>query len=549
MNIAIAQMRSNPGDIKGNYERIVENIEIAKDKGAKIVVFPELTLPGYNSMDLFLEKGFIEENKKYIQKVADASQNILSVVGFVDTNGQIGPDNTPIRYNSAALVTNGNIIGVQDKTLLPTYDVFSEARYFAQSRGSKVFEYGGRKLGVQICEDLWDGNYPVKVTDELVSNGAEFIINLSASPFHTGKLNERQSLIEKMSKKHGVPFVYANLVGSYDGYDGQLVFDGRSMAFDLEGRLIAMGKDLEEDLILVDIGDSTRSSSLGFNHNKYDEIYNGLIMGIRDYFSLNGFEIAYLGISGGIDSALAAALAVDAIGEENVEGILMPSDNSSKDSVEDGIQLCENLGIKYSIKPIGDVFNSMVGIDESFARKPPFSIVEENIQARIRGMVLMAMSNKTPKSIVLSTGNKAETALGYTTAYGDMCGGLAVINDVDKLDVYELSKYINKSKKREVIPQKILDKKPSADLRPDQTDEEGLGAPYEVIVPIVNGIIEQRKTIEELSKEYPKEVVENCARLIEINEWKRRQAPPGIRVTNKAFGIGRRMPMTHGWQK
>ena len=545
MKIAIGQIKSNPGDFEANTKKIIQYIESAKSQGAEIVTFPELAVPGYMSMDLVLEKGFSQKNKESIEEIAKHTQGITAIVGFIDEDQTlIGADDTPTRYNSAAIIRDQKIIGIQDKTLLPEYDIFSEKRYFAPSRGIRVFEIGNNtKIGVQICEDLWDTNYPTKVSRELVNKGAQFIFNLSASPFQLGKISQRQKLIEKISSQKGVSFIYTNLVGSYDGYDGQLVFDGRSLVYNLEGKLIAIGNDFDEDLLFVD---TNSNKEIQYNPDSNEELFKALTYGIKEYFEQTGFKKAFIGLSGGVDSGLVAPLAVEALGKENVKGVLMPSEFSSQGSIDDAIALSENLGIEYSIVPIKDTYNSMVSsLSKDFNGKE-FDVTEENIQARIRGMILMAQANKF-NGLVLSTGNKTETSLGYSTLYGDMAGGLSVIADLDKLRVYELAKYINKVKGKEIIPQNTLDKAPSAELRTEQTDEAGLGAPYSVLVPIVNGFVENRKTKEELYETYPKKVVDDCYRRIKINEHKRRQAAPGIRVTSKSFGIGRRIPISHSW--
>ncbi len=544
MKVEIAQIATDPGRFEANARKIISAIEKGREDRADLVVFPELAIPGYMSLDLLLSQKYLEENKRYLDKIIDETAGISVVIGFVDFEEKLGPDSTPVRYNSAAIISDGKLVGVEDKTLLPDYDVFYENRYFKTARNRKVYEISGVKVGIEICEDLWDEKYSTKVSQDLMSKGAQLLVNISASPFYVGKRKVREKLIKKVVEKYNVPFVYTNLVGGQDGYDGELVYDGQSMLFNREGKMVGLGKPFCEDIFLVDL-----NRDQGIDLPPQDltgELYNALVLGIRDYFRRTGFKKTFIGLSGGIDSAVVAALAVQALGKENVIGVGMPSRYSSRGSVEDASSLAKNLGIDFKLLPIEDIFASFEkNLEDSFKNLKK-DTAEENIQARIRGTLLMAFANKFG-ALVISTGNKTETALGYTTLYGDMCGGLAAIADVSKLKVYQLAEYINGISGKKIIPAEIMKKAPSAELREDQTDEESLGL-YKLVSPLVDEIIENGKTKTDLFKKYPKDLVEKTLERIKTAEYKRRQAPPGIKVTEKAFGIGRRMPIAHGFR-
>lgn len=546
MKVEIAQIKTDPGRFEENTQKIIDAIKKAKSDRADLIVFPEMTIPGYMSMDLMLKREYLQRNKESLTKIVPATENIAAIIGFVDFNPDIkkvGPDGTPLRHNSAAVIFNKKIIGIEDKTLLPDYDVFYENRYFQKGRRKNIYEINGVKVGVEVCEDLWDENYSIKVSDRLVQLGAEVLINISASPFYSGKKFVRENLIKNVVKKHKVPFVYANLVGGQDGYEGELIFDGQSMVFSDEGKLIGLGRAFEEDIFLVDL---KRKNDIRFIlYNPVAELQDALVLGIKDYFRRTNFQKAFIGLSGGIDSAVTACLAVEALGRENVVGVGMPSRYSSLSSVEDARKLAENLGIEFklvSIEAIRSKFET--GLEKEFDGFVK-DVTEENIQARVRGIILMAFANKC-NGLVISTGNKTETALGYTTLYGDMCGGLAVISDVSKLKVYELADLINIRAGKYLIPESTVKKAPSAELKENQTDEQSLG-PYEIISPLVDDIVEEELTKNELITKYPKELVDRTLGLMTAAEFKRRQAPPGIKVTKKAFGVGRRIPISHGF--
>ncbi len=540
MKIAIAQMNSYPGDINRNVQNTIEYINKAKEQNVNLIVFPEMTIAGYLSMDLFQNQNFIDANKRGLEDVIKHTKGISAIVGFADSEGKMGPGAVPIVYNSAAIIQNKKLLGIQDKTLLPEYDIFDERRYFASSRGTKVFDINGKKIGVQICEDMWDSDYEEKVTSNLVSNGAEIIVNLSASPYHMGKIAQRKA---QMQRHKGIPIVYANTVGVHDGYDGQVIFDGCSMALDLEGKIIVAGKKFQEDLIVIDF--DKKNSKVIMEEKQIADMYEALVFGVKEYFGQFGNKsCAFVGLSGGIDSALVAAIAKDALGKERVKGIAMPSKYSSNHSLTDAKSLAENLGIKYSVISIKEGVKSFEKMlkNEFIGTNP--DVTEENIQARIRGNILMAESNKFG-GIVLSTGNKTEMALGYCTLYGDMSGGLSVIADVDKLKVYEMARYRNSISN--VIPISSIEKAPTAELAPGQSDEKGLGSTYDVLVPLVNEIIEDGKNKEDLIGKYDEKLIDNTLRRIHLSEYKRRQAAPGFKVTKKSFGIGRRVPMSHNF--
>lgn len=546
MLIAVAQISTDPGNISANTDKIIRYIEKAKKANAKIVIFPELAVPGYMSLDLMLYSKYVEENIKALKNISRYTKDILVIVGFIDWDkNKIGPDGTPIRYNSAAVIYNKRLLAVYDKTLLPNYDVFFENRYFTQGRGSKLINFQGLKLGVEICEDLWDENYPIKVSQDLIKKGADILINISGSPFYIGKISDRRHLIEKVVKRYKIPFIYVNCVGVQDGYDGELIFDGQSMVFDNRGGLVNLGKKFEEELFFVELDDLVNKNNRELNlpqYNQAEELYKALVLAIHEYFGRTGFKKAFIGLSGGVDSAITAAIAAKALGEENVSGVLMPSSFTSSESISDAKQLAKNLGIKIKTLPINKIFVSFLNTLNKKFNNLPFDVTEENIQARIRGMILMAHANKF-KGLVISTANKTETALGYTTLYGDMCGAIAPLADVSKMKIYELAKFINQDK--QIIPESIIKKIPTAELRENQTDEASLGASYRIISPLVDELIENRSTNKQLSRKYPKKVVKHISNLININEYKRRQAAPAVKVTKKAFGLGRRIPIVH----
>ena len=499
-----------------------------------------MAITGYPPQDLLYEEGFIEANRRALKEIARSASQIVAVVGFVDSDSRSkGSDGTIAKFNAAALLKGGKILGIQHKTLLPTYDVFDETRYFTAATSHSVFSIGSAKIGVQVCEDLWDEDYQVKVTRRQVRDGAQAIFNLSASPFYEGKTKLRKDQLSKKAKEYSVPFFYTNLVGGQD----EQVFDGGSMAMDARGRLIAIAKLFEEDLAMVDIDISSGEGvPISFpSYRKEEQIYNALVLGIRDYFRKTNFTHAIIGVSGGIDSSLTIALAASALGQDRVTGIAMPSDFSSKHSLEDARTLSMNLDVNFAVVPIQPVMHSFENALRGLFKGLPRDVAEENLQARIRGGILMTLANKQ-KALVISTGNKTELALGYCTLYGDMVGGLAAIGDVSKTGVYSLAKFVNHRAGKDIIPTRVFKKVPSAELRENQEDPFD----YAVISPLVDEIIERRATPVDLEKKgYTSQDIEDTFRRVFAAEYKRRQGPPTIKITQKAFGIGRKYPIAN----
>jgi NAD+ synthase (glutamine-hydrolysing) len=553
LKVAMAQINSTVGDLEENISKIRKFLADAKENGAELVVFPELAVMGYPPQDLLLENGFVEKNKKaLLEMIRTNVVDIVGVVGFVDYKGKD-------LYNAAAVFKRNKIVGIVYKTLLPTYDVFDEDRYFKHLGEEQIAPVpvivNGKQvmLGVEICEDLWDMEYNVKVTDLLVRRGAELVVNISASPFLVGKNLERNKLLRQKTTKNAVPIFYVNLVGGQD----ELVFDGQSMAVDKTGNLIALGRQFEEDLVITDIKDGIAKRIEAPVHDKVQEMFGALVLGIRDYFVKTGFERAVVGMSGGIDSSVTACIAVGALGKENVIGVSMPSKFSSDHSKSDAEQLAENLGICFVMVGIQGVVNHfhkslekpLEQIRKCFGTKKEHEdpVADENIQPRARGNILMDISNrlKDLKILVLNTGNKTEIALGFCTLYGDMAGGIGALGDVSKLEVYKLAEYINQKASKQVIPKNVLDKKPSPELKECQFDPFD----FDIVSPLVDEIIENRKSKQDLiTMGYPKEIVEDTYRRIRNSEYKRRQATPCIKITPKAFGIGWKMPMVNKYK-
>ncbi|TFH39125.1 MAG: NAD+ synthase [Chrysiogenales bacterium] len=545
MIIAMAQTNPTIADIDGNRERIISCIEGAKSGGADMVVFPEMATIGYPPMDLLENRKLVDDNLDSIREIARHTSGIAVICGYVEKNR----DNYPLLFNAAAFMSNGEIISRHFKTLLPTYDVFDELRYFSQGTVHATVPFMGRRIGITICEDIWNDRdadacgghrrhesprkYPVDPIRILAEAKADLIVNISASPFTRGKNIYKRKLIADVARTYAVPVIYVNQVGGNDS----LVFDGNSMAFNVRGGVIRHALPFEEDLAFVDI-DSTREIEV-IEHDS-EAVRQALVLGIRDYVRKCGFASVVVGLSGGIDSALTATLAVQALGPENVTGITMPSVYSSPGSIDDSRALAENLGIRFETVPITPLFDAYRRDLAGIFRDSTQDVTEENIQSRIRGNILMAFSNRE-RCLVLSTGNKSELAMGYCTLYGDMSGGLAVISDLPKTTVYELSRHINLE--REVIPLASISKPPSAELRENQKDEDTL-PPYEILDRILELYIEERKSADEISAEgFDDELVRRVLHTVNINEYKRRQAAPGIKITAKAFGVGRRIPI------
>ncbi|MFX1254580.1 MAG: NAD+ synthase [Promethearchaeota archaeon] len=547
----MAQINPTVGDLEGNIAKIMSYTKEAKSQKADLVIFPEQVVSGYPPQDLLYEKDFIRKNKEMLWAAMKDNSNIISIVGFIDY------DKTNL-YNAAAIFEANKSVGVVYKVLLPTYDVFDEDRYFTPAKEQEIkpvkvnIKNEEVKIGVEICEDLWDHDYDLKVTDLLAKRGANLIVNLSSSPFHIGKRFEREALIKEKAMKNQLPFFYVNLVGGQD----ELIFDGQSLAVDSAGNFIAFGKQFEEDLLLVDLAlaNGTAPKIKIPSYNMEEEMFNGLVLGLRDYFWKTGFKKAILGMSGGIDSSLSACIAVEALNKENVIGVSMPSKFSSDHSKTDARDLARNLGIQFIQFSIQEVVNSYHRVLEapleavrkyfSLNKERDDLVADENIQPRVRGNCLMDFSNRLKDLgiLVLNTGNKTELALGYTTLYGDLSGGISVIGDVSKIEVYKLAEYINKKACKEVIPQNILLKKPSAELKEDQFDPFD----FDIVSPLVDEIVENHRSKRELIElGYPERIVDDCYRRFVRSEYKRRQAPPCLKITKKAFGVGWKMPIVN----
>ncbi len=544
MQIALGQINPTVGDLRGNCNKMIEFAAKAADRGAQIIVFPELSLNGYPPRDLVEKQTFIDRTQDELQRLAaeTASMNLSLVCGYVGR----APDGTSARRitNSAAVLRSGKIAFRQDKMLLPTYDVFDEARWFVPAERELLCEIEGVTTALTICEDAWNDKqfwerryYRRDPVEELTGAGAKVLISINASPYDMQKRALRRSVFEATAKRHGVPLVYVNEVGGND----QLVFDGSSFAMDATGRVIASAKSFAEDLVLVDIDTGT-----GEHHeNLKDEseaVYEALVLGTRDYIRKCGFSRVIIGLSGGIDSSITAAIAVDAVGKENVLGVAMPGPYSSEHSLRDARDMARNLGIQFEVAPINDQFAAFERVLNPLFAGAPADVTEENLQSRLRGVTLMALSNKRG-ALVLTTGNKSELAVGYCTLYGDMCGGLAVISDVPKTLVYEISRVANR-RHANAIPESVFQKPPSAELRPDQKDTDSLPE-YDVLDSILRAYVEQVEPPQKIATDLnlPLALVRDIINKVDRNEYKRQQAAPGLKVTTKAFGIGRRFPI------
>jgi NAD+ synthase (glutamine-hydrolysing) len=542
VKIALAQINPTIGDFTGNVEKILDFTRNAAEGGADLVLFPELAVCGYPPADFLDKPSFVARSEEAIAEIAQATAEltIASIVGYV-TRAHASTGKRVM--NSAALVREGQIAFVQSKMLLPFYDVFDDQRYFAPAEKQHLCHFSGKRVALTICEDTWnDKNFwqkrlhSVDPVEELMRGGGEIILNIAASPYWRGKRKTRREMLAAIARHHCAPVVMVNQVGGNDS----LLFDGSSLVIAADGAVIAQAKSFEEDLIFCDIG--ARTGDMHWQTDNIDEaVYNALVMGTRDYVRKCGFSKVLVGLSGGIDSALVAAIAVDALGKENVTGVGMPSPYSSTGSVEDSRRLAENLGIRFEIISIRDLFAQYgKALDPLFTGLKP-DITEENIQSRIRGNLLMALSNKF-NALVLTTGNKSEMSVGYCTLYGDMVGALAVIGDVVKTRVYGLCRWVNRDEER--IPAAILEKPPSAELRPGQKDTDSL-PPYEVLDPILEAYVECYETPEEIAakRHVDLQLVRKVVKLVERSEYKRQQAAPVLKVTKKAFGPGRRFPI------
>jgi NAD+ synthase (glutamine-hydrolysing) len=536
MRIGFAQINTTVGDIQGNRDRILSAYTRAVELDADLVLTPELALTGYPPRDLVFKSRFVSATLEALAQLRGAVGTVPLLVGYVDFN--LAKTGKPF-INACAVLAKGEPVRKISKTLLPTYDVFDEARYFEPAQDQEPIELLGTKIGITICEDIWTDNYlkrdlyrqdPVSV---LVSKGARAILNLSSSPYSVGKPALRRKMVSELAETYRVPFFYCNAVGGND----QLIFDGNSFAIDSSGKTNFQMPGFREE---VRVAQSSAEAFLPTDLSPEQEIDEALVLGVRDYFSKCGFKSAVLGLSGGIDSAVTAAIAVEALGKENVVGVSMPSQYSSRGSLKDAAALAKNLDIAWHVIPIKETFEVLKNqFKEIFAGKSE-DTTEENMQSRLRGLILMSMSNKFGH-LLLTTGNKSELAVGYCTIYGDMCGGLAVISDVPKTMIYRLAGWINRE--REVIPESSMTKPPSAELKPDQKDQDTL-PPYEILDEILKMYVEEQLSPEDIAaRGFAPEIVRWIQRKVDMNEYKRRQAAPGLRVTSLAFGMGRRMPI------
>lgn len=558
--IGLAQVNCTVGDLEGNTAKILHYIESARAMQVDLVCFPEMAITGYPPEDLLLKPEFITGNLEKLDVIVRQSPAIAVVVGFVDSRDGL--------YNAAAVACDGKLCGIYHKTCLPNYGVFDENRYFQPGTEAPIFVISGVSIGVNICEDIW---YPTGPASRQASAGAELIVNISASPYHAGKRDLRERMLAGRASEDAVILAYLNLVGGQD----ELVFDGGSMLLDGRGEAIARAKQFEEDFVVADLDivsqeAHTRVWSLGSGvplpdsrlstldsrlfparsveiHDPVGEIYAALVLGTRDYIHKNGFYRVLVGLSGGVDSSLVAAIAVDALGPENVSGVSMPSRYSSEGSRTDAQLLSENLGIEMRVIPIEEAMDGYLSMLAGSFAGTQEDIAEENLQARIRGNILMALSNKFGW-LVLTTGNKSEIACGYCTLYGDTAGGFAVIKDVPKTLVYELARHKNSSAAKEIIPRHVIEKEPSAELRPGQRDVDSL-PPYEVLDPILEAYVEEDKSLDQIvALGFDRELVHRVISLVDRSEFKRRQLPPGIKITPRAFGKDRRLPITNRYR-
>ncbi|HEX3320844.1 MAG TPA: NAD+ synthase [Terriglobales bacterium] len=540
MKIALGQINPTVGDFSGNVTKIVDFSKRAKAAGAGLIVFPELSVSGYPTRDLVERPAFVARSRESLDQIASQTQGIAVIAGLpTPAEAETGKS----VMNSAALTKDGRVTFVQSKMLLPTYDVFDESRNFSPARHQDLFDFCGKRMALTICEDAWNDKhfwskrlYGVDPVETLVRNGGNFVLNISASPFWMGKRELRRDMLASIARTYNVPVAMVNQVGGFDS----LVFDGSSLVLDSKGEVIATGRSFEEDLVIFD-----SSTLTGDLHEQIEgeeaSAYAALVLGTRDYVRKCGFKTVLIGLSGGIDSALTAAIAVDAVGKENVIGVGMPSSYSSAGSIDDARQLADNLRIRFELLPIGQIFDAFrATLSKVFAGLPE-DVTEENLQPRARGTLLMALSNKFG-AIVLSTGNKSELGVGYCTLYGDMVGGLAVISDVSKTLVYRLSRYVNRD--REIIPNNTIEKPPSAELRPNQKDSDSL-PPYEILDPILEDYIEDNHTAEQIAADHNFDIqlVRLVIGMVNRAEYKRQQAAPGLKISAKAFGYGRRFPI------
>ncbi|MCU4165953.1 NAD+ synthase [Carboxylicivirga caseinilyticus] len=545
MKVVLAQLNYHIGNFESNSGKIISTIEKAKKEGAGLVVFSELAVCGYPSYDFLERKEFIEKCNESIDNIAKSCVGITAIVGAPEINPEPLGKNL---YNAAYVLSNGSIQQIVRKTLLPNYDVFDEYRYFQPNNQFELVEINGKKVALTICEDIWEDQpvanafardklYTISPMDELIKQGPDFAINIAASPFSYTQVDVRQNIVRNKAKKYQIPFIYVNQVGA----NTELIFDGNSMAVNSKGEIIQSTQAFDEDVVSIEM--DTIDQTAGTEPEKKETIgliHDALVCGIRDYFAKMGFTKATLGLSGGIDSAVTVALAEKALGKENIRVLLLPSQYSSQHSIKDAVDLANNLDIEYNIVPIKEIFDTYNFIMGPLFEGKEEDVTEENMQARIRGTLLMALSNKFGH-ILLNTSNKSEAAVGYGTLYGDMNGGLSVLGDVYKTDVFKLARYINRD--REIIPENTIIKPPSAELRPDQKDSDSL-PDYDVLDAILFKYIEKHESPADIINDgFDEATVKKAVRLVNMNEYKRFQTAPTLRVSGKAFGMGRRMPL------
>ena len=550
MKVTIAQINTTNGDLAGNTAKIISAIEKARSDGSDLVVFPEVVTHGYTSQDWFQDRDIIEHALDPLESIIPATVGITAIVGTIRPN-----EDTDGRrlYNVAAVISDGKLLGFAEKTLLPEYDVFDDPRYFEPADHRRIFEVNGVKLGVVVCEDFWNDKtfwkerlYESDPTDEVIAMGADMIVSINASPYNKGKIKLRCDMVAHRAKLQKKPIIFVNLVGGNDG----IIFDGASVIADEEGDIILQATAFEEFVETVEL-DVRKPDARSITGNEIESIRQALVLGIRDYARKNGFKQAVLGLSGGIDSALVAALACEAISPENLLCVMMPSPFSSEGSIKDSEELVRNLGCQSRIEPISDTFEVLLKqMDLHKPTKGGESLAAENMQSRLRGVILMAISNAEGR-LLLSTGNKSELAVGYCTLYGDTNGGLAVLGDVLKTEVWQIAQHINGSAGREIIPNKIIDKKPSAELAPNQFDQDSL-PPYELMDPVLKMYFEQKASPSEIiAAGNEAELVYSILNKVEnpANEFKRQQLPPTLIISKNAIGVGRRRPITHKYRR
>ena len=538
MRIGVAQLNSTVGDLQGNLALGLDAYEQLVGQGSDLVVFPELFISGYPPRDLLMKEKFLQDSLEVLQDFARQTGPTPALIGFPEP----APEHPSKIFNSAAWCERSKIDQVFRKRLLPTYDVFDESRYFEMGNVEMIREYNGKRLGITICEDIWnlaDPRYPTDPLDKMEADCPDLLINLSASPWFLGKERNRLQLLQKVVHKLNCPVSYVNAVGGND----ELIFDGSSTTLDKNGKVTFQSKPFEEEIQVHDLSEN--------NHFKtpealeMDQLHNALSLGLRDYVLKSGFSKVVIGLSGGIDSAVTAALAVDALGKDKVMGVSLPSAISSDHSKDDALELAENLGIGFHTIPIESLVAAASNELDFLFKNLPHDVTEENLQARSRGLILMAISNKFG-ALLLTTGNKSELAVGYCTLYGDMCGGLAVISDVPKTKVFDLARHMNRNKT--IIPVNTIEKPPSAELRPDQKDSDSL-PDYDLLDGILHAYVEERKSIDSIVQSgYDPVITRKIIRLVDLNEYKRNQAAPGLKTTPLAFGIGRRIPIVQKYQ-